>query len=367
MKKHVSFLIKPASSLCNMRCRYCFYYDVADHRNVRSFGIMKEETMKVLVDKALELGDDSDISFHFQGGEPTVAGLVFFEKFVSYVRQKKTNQTVHYALQTNATLLDEKWIDFFYKNKFLIGVSLDGYQEMHNYFRKDCQNKDTYKTVMNSIKLLREKNVDFNILTVLTNTLARHPQKLFSFYKNNGLKFIQFIPCIPGLEEEKNDFSLTPRSFAGFYKSFFDLWKKELFLGNYISVSLFDNVISLYEKGIAHQCGILGNCSPHLVVESQGNIYPCDFYVLDKYCCGNIVNDNLIDIIYSKPMSVFFKEDKRYCESCNTCPFVRMCHKNCKRLNIAYYDEHYCGYREFLEYAYNDIVYISHRMKDTYL
>ena len=147
MKKHVSFLIKPASSLCNMRCRYCFYYDVADHRNVRSFGIMKEETMKVLVDKALELGDDSDISFHFQGGEPTVAGLVFFEKFVSYVRQKKTNQTVHYALQTNATLLDEKWIDFFYKNRFLIGVSLDGYQEMHNYFRKDCQNKDTYKTV----------------------------------------------------------------------------------------------------------------------------------------------------------------------------------------------------------------------------
>lgn len=363
MKKYISFLIKPASSLCNMRCRYCFYYDVSDHRDVKSFGIMKKETMEALIDKALGLGDEFDISFHFQGGEPTVAGLSYFEDFVAYVQKKKTNQTIHYALQTNASLLNEKWGDFFYKHHFLIGVSLDGYHEIHNHFRKDHEYKDTYKTVMNSIQLLKNKGVDFNILTVLTNTLAKHPQKLFSFYKKNNLKFIQFIPCIPGLGEEKNEYSLSPKLFASFYKTFFDLWEKELYQGNYISVSLFDNVISLFERGMAHQCGLLGKCSPHFVVESQGDIYPCDFYVLDKYSCGNIVRDDLMDIINSEKMSAFLSEERRPCQSCETCPFERMCHKNCKRLNIAYYDDHYCGYRDFLEYAYNDIVYISHRMK----
>ena len=106
--KYISLLIKPASSLCNMKCRYCFYYDVADHREIRSHGIMKEDTMKDLIDSVLGLDEEADITFAFQGGEPTIAGLSYFKNFIQYVNENKAKQIIHYALQTNATLLKRR-------------------------------------------------------------------------------------------------------------------------------------------------------------------------------------------------------------------------------------------------------------------
>ncbi len=349
--KYISFLIKPASSLCNMRCRYCFYYDVADHREVRSHGIMQEDTMKALIDRALDLDEEADITFAFQGGEPTVAGLSFFEAFTSYVDANKKRQTIHYALQTNGTLLDERWADLFKRYHFLIGISLDGYMQLHDHLRKDAQYEGTFKRVMKSIELLKQKNVDFNILTVLSSYVSAHPQKLFAFYLKHDLKYIQFIPCLAGLEEKESEFSLHPKQFASFYKVFFDLWFKEYQKGNYISVTLFDNVIPMFVGYPPQQCGMLGHCAPQFVVESNGDIYPCDFYVLDQYCCGNIKDHSLYELASCDTMRKFLKEPRRDCESCKDCPFERMCHRNCKRLNSAYYDEVYCGYRELLEYA----------------
>ena len=111
--KRISFLIKPASSLCNMRCRYCFYADVAQHREVSSFGIMQRDVMEALIDSALGLGDNADITFAFQGGEPTCAGLEYFEAFTAHVARKRSNQTIHYALQTNGYLIDRTWATFW--------------------------------------------------------------------------------------------------------------------------------------------------------------------------------------------------------------------------------------------------------------
>ena len=153
--KYISFLIKPASSLCNMRCRYCFYYDVADHREVRSHGIMQEDTMQALIERALGLDAEADITFAFQGGEPTVAGIDYFRAFTSYVDAHKQRQTIHYALQTNATLLDEEWVALFQQHQFLIGVSLDGYAALHDHLRKDAAYEGTFKRVMRSVELLK--------------------------------------------------------------------------------------------------------------------------------------------------------------------------------------------------------------------
>lgn len=361
--KYISLLIKPASSLCNMKCRYCFYYDVADHREIRSHGIMKEDTMKDLIDSVLGLDEEADITFAFQGGEPTIAGLSYFKNFIQYVNENKAKQIIHYALQTNATLLNEDWVDFFYENKFLIGVSLDVYEQLHNHLRKTANYEDTFKSVMKSIELLKKKKVDFNILSVLSSTLSKHPQKLFSFYKKNDLKYIQFIPCLAGLEEEGNEYSLSPKEFSSFYKTFFKLWLEEYKKGNVISVTLFDNVIPMFIGYPPQQCGMLGLCAPQFVVESNGDIYPCDFYVLDEYCCGNISKNSLIEIVKSEPMQRFLSEPRRECKVCTDCPFINICHKNCKRLNSAYYEEDYCGYREFLEYAYEDMRKIAATIK----
>ena len=130
--KHISFLIKPASSLCNMRCRYCFYADVSAHREVKSHGVMQSQTMRALIDRALGLGEDAEVTFAFQGGEPTLAGLEFFRDFTRYVSDHRINQTIHYALQTNGYLVDKEWAEFFHENNFLVGFSLDGYRDLHN-------------------------------------------------------------------------------------------------------------------------------------------------------------------------------------------------------------------------------------------
>ena len=350
--KHISFLIKPASSLCNMRCRYCFYADVSAHREVKSHGVMQPQTMRALIDRALGLGEDAEVTFAFQGGEPTLAGLEFFRDFTRYVSDHRIKQTIHYALQTNGYLVDKEWAEFFHENNFLVGVSLDGYRDLHNWLRPDASQEGTYDRVMHAIELLRAAQVDFNVLTVLTAQLAKHPQKVYKFYRQHKLDYVQLIPCLPGFDDEEGDeFSLTPEAFASFYKAFFRLWTEDFRRGHYMSVTLFDNVIPLFRGYPPQQCGMLGRCAPQFVVESNGDVYPCDFYVLDQYRCGNVQTDSLEDMATCGAVKTFLAEPRRDCSQCATCPFERICHKNCKRLNVAYYRQDYCGYRDFLEYA----------------
>lgn len=360
--KSISFLIKPASSLCDMRCRYCFYDDVASHREIQSHGIMNEEIVEALINKTFIIEDLKEVHFVFQGGEPTVAGITFFRNFIEKVNMKKTNQIVHYSIQTNGLSLNEEWADFYAEHKFLVGVSLDGYGQLHNYLRKDSKKEDTHARIIKAIQLLNNKKVEFNILSVLTAQMAKKPQKLYNFYKSQNIQYLQLIPCLPGLEEEKNDFSLSPKAFANFYKRFFDLWLKDYRMGNYMSVTLFDNMIPMLVGIPPQQCGMLGFCSPQLVLESNGDVYPCDFYVLDQYKCGNIAKDTIRDILGHGAMKKFIEEPRRECKECANCSFEKMCHRNCKRLNIAYYDEEYCGYKEFFEYAKEDMLALARKI-----
>lgn len=349
--RHINFLIKPASSTCNMRCRYCFYADVAQHRAVENNGIMKPAVMDALIERALAVGDDAEITFAFQGGEPTCAGLDFFRAFTEAVAARRGNQTIHYALQTNGYLIDDAWCDLFREHGFLVGVSLDGYRELHDWLRPDARGAGTFDRVMGAIKRLRAAGVDVNVLTVLTAQLARHPQQLYRFYQKQNIDFIQLIPCLPGLEDAEDEFSLTPELFASFYRVFFRLWVEEFQRGTYRSVTLFDNLIPLFVGQPPQQCGMLGSCAPQFVVESTGDVYPCDFYVLDRYRCGNVLTDTVDDMAAAPALEAFLSEPRRPCAVCADCPFERICHKNCKRLNIAYYREDYCGYRAFLEEA----------------
>lgn len=297
--KHIGFLIKPASSACNMRCRYCFYCDVAAHRE-----------------------------------------------------ERRDRQQVSWALQTNGYLIDGEWAEFFREHGFLIGVSVDAYRDLHDSMSPDAHGTATYARVMGGVRLLRETGVDVNVLSVLTSQMAAHPQRVFSFIKREGITHIQFIPCLPGLDDEHDAFSLAPREFSSFYRRLFDLWWRELGAGNYVSIWLFENIMQMALGQFPSQCGMLGRCAPQFVVESDGSVYPCDFYALDEHRVGDIRNDDLEAMATCEAMHAFLREPRRACSQCADCPFEGMCHRNCKRLNIAYYDEGYCGLREFLEYAY---------------
>lgn len=350
--KHIGFLIKPASSACNMRCRYCFYCDVAAHREERRARVMDWDVADAIIERALAVAPDAHVSFAFQGGEPTLAGLDFFRSFVARVEERRDRQQVSWALQTNGYLIDGEWAAFFREHGFLIGVSVDAYRDLHDSMRPDAHGAATYARVMGGVRLLRESGVDVNILSVLTSQMAAHPQRVFSFIKREGITHIQFIPCLPGLDDEHDAFSLGPREFSSFYRRLFDLWWRELGAGSYVSIWLFENIMQMALGQFPSQCGMLGRCAPQFVVESDGSVYPCDFYALDEYRVGDIRNDDLEAMATCETMHAFLREPRRACSQCADCPFEGMCHRNCKRLNIAYYDEGYCGLREFFEYAY---------------
>ena len=361
--KHISFLIKPASSTCNMRCRYCFYADVAEHRETANHGIMDAATIQAVVDRAFALGPDAEVTFAFQGGEPTCAGLDFFRSFCAYVDAHRAQQTVHLAIQTNGYVIDDTWATFLAEHGFLVGVSIDGYPEMHDWLRPDARGAGTMDRVLDAVAALRRAGADFNILTVLTDQLARHPQKLYRFYRQHKFDFVQLIPCLPGLDEASDEYSLEPESFASFYKTFFRLWLEDFKRGERMSVTLFDNVIPLFAGMYPQQCGMLGACAPQFVVEGNGDVYPCDFYVLDRFRLGNIRTDSLEAMATCDALRAFLDEPRRACSMCATCPFERICHKNCKRLNTCYYRENYCGYRDFLEYAAPDMISIARTLR----
>lgn len=361
--KHISFLIKPASSTCNMRCRYCFYADVAEHRETANHGIMDAATIQAVVDRAFALGPDAEVTFAFQGGEPTCAGLDFFRSFCAYVDAHRAQQTVHLAIQTNGYVIDDTWATFLAQHGFLVGVSIDGYPEMHDWLRPDARGAGTMDRVLDAVAALRRAGADFNILTVLTDQLARHPQKLYRFYRQHKFDFVQLIPCLPGLDEASDEYSLEPESFANFYKTFFRLWLEDFKRGERMSVTLFDNVIPLFAGMYPQQCGMLGTCAPQFVVEGNGDVYPCDFYVLDRFRLGNIRTDSLEDMATCDALRAFLDEPRRACSMCATCPFERICHKNCKRLNTCYYREDYCGYRDFLEYTAPDMIAIARTLR----
>lgn len=186
--KNFSLLIKPASSLCNMRCKYYFYYDVAKHRDTQSFGIMNKKTIDVLVEQSFEcVNHDGTISFAFQGGEPTLAGYGYFEYFINKVNDYNKNHiSINFSIQTNGQLIDVDYCKLFKKNNFLVGISLDGPSQFHDMNRVDNNFKGTFAQTNKAIKLMDKYKVDYNILSVITKQMARKPRTLFNYYTKNN-------------------------------------------------------------------------------------------------------------------------------------------------------------------------------------
>ena len=350
--KNISVMIKPASSLCNLRCLYCFYADISENRNVASHGVMQEETLDTLVQRIGEtLLPEGIAHISFQGGEPTVAGLSYFRMFVKKMAELP-HVKVNYALQTNGTLINEEWAQFFKENNFLIGVSLDGFQTNMDQFRYDAQHKSVYYTILRNIDILEKYKVDYNILTVVTKELAGHAKGLFRFYKEHHFKYVQLIPCLPGLQDAKEPHALTPKEYAGFYNEFFDAWAAELRKGNYISVNLFDNLAEMAHGHMPYQCGMLGRCNVQFVVESNGDVYPCDFYCLDEYLLGNLHDQSFRQLAESAHAKDFLDHSACRKAPCESCRYVRMCNGGCRRQNICYLNDEMCAYQKVLDHVF---------------
>lgn len=302
------------------------------------------------------LGNRDAVTFAFQGGEPTLAGLGFFRRWTARVQeslvQRNDRPEVHYALQTNGILLDDEWCAFLAEHRFLVGLSLDGPAEFHDENRVDAAGRGTFAAVLRAKKCLEKHRVEYNVLCVLTNRAARFPRKIWNFLRAQGIRYVQFVPCLSPLEAAAGPQSLTPERFSSFYTQLLQLWGQDLKKGEYRSVKFFDDLFNLILKREATACGFTGCCRTQLVIEADGSAYPCDFFVLDRWKCGNLAVQTPEEILESEKAREFPLRCRPQSALCKTCRWNVICGGGCPRMRENMYvnrEETFCGYRDFLD------------------
>lgn len=371
MTSNLNMMIKPASSNCNLSCKYCFYHSLTESRKIKSYGYMDIDLLEKIVKNGLAYSNKT-CTFAFQGGEPTLVGLNFYEKLIEFeLKYNYKNLSIINAIQTNGIMINKKWAKFLSENRFLVGISLDGPKEIHNTNRINNQGKGTFKKVIETINLLNKYKVEYNTLTVVTSLVARHTSKVYNFFKQHGFRYLQFIPCLNPLngEIEEKDYSLKPDRYAYFLKTLFDLWYYDISKGNIISIQYFDNLLGLLMGHKPEVCGMAGYCICQFVVEANGGVYPCDFYVIDQCYLGNIKELEFDELLNSNNSKRFVKVSKYISPECKSCKWFYLCRGGCRRwrepfrngkprLNIL------CSaYQEFFEYTEDRLIKIANQLK----
>ena len=353
----ISVLIKPASGICNMKCDYCFYCDEAKKRITKSYGFMTERTLKNVIRKTM-LHADGMISYVFQGGEPTLRGLEFFEKIIEYQKQYNKNRVyVSNAIQTNGYALNEEWAKFFKENHFLVGFSLDGTKENHDLYRHNTEGEGTYDRILKSINLMDAYGVDYNILTVVTKDTAEHISEIYKEYQTRGWDYQQYIACLDPLGEErgKNPYALTPVQYGSFLIELFQLWYEDWKKKKQPYIRQFDNYIGILMGYQPESCDQRGSCGIQTVVEADGSVYPCDFYMLDEYYLGNLNEHRIEDIERMRKEIEFIGRSEKVSEECRKCQYYRICRGGCQRNRernsySSEYENYFCsGYKMFFD------------------
>ena len=355
----VTVMLKPASGMCNLRCKYCFYTDETAHRAVPSYGMMKYDVLEAVLRKILEFAEDT-CTIAFQGGEPTLAGIEFFEYEIEL--QKKLNihnVKILNTIQTNGYLLDDRWAEFFAKNHFLVGISLDGPKDIHDQNRLDTDGKGTYTRVMHAVQLLQKHKAEFNVLTVVTASTCKSIRKIYGFFERNKLCYQQYIPCLDPLDEERggHPYSLTPEKYGQFLNNLFDCWYRDVMDGKKPYNRYFDNLLILMSGGYPEACGMNGVCGRQFVIEADGGVYPCDFYMLDEWKLGNFVTDSFEQIEKRREELRFIQKSMAVHPDCLSCKWKALCRGGCRRDRETVSGEvgknYFCNaYKQFFEYAY---------------
>ena len=353
----LQLLIKPSSGMCNLRCRYCFYCDVAQNRMKENYGFMSRDTMRQVVKKALAYADGT-CGFAFQGGEPTLIGVDCYRDFLDTVKEYNTkNLSVSLSLQTNGYKLGDEWAEMFAENRFLVGVSVDGVKATHDSQRLTPSGEGSFSGVMETIDRFNRHKVEYNILTVVHAKTAAKIRRIYEFYKKNHFHYQQYIACLDPLGETRgeSEFALEPALYGKFLTELFDLWYADWKRGRQPYIRQFENYIGILLGYPPEACDQRGVCGITNVVEADGSVYPCDFYMLDAYRLGNF-NENRLDEIDAKREEIGFVERSRKLEKrCLACPYYRLCRGGCQRHRdpvegTGEYHNYFCeSYRIFFD------------------
>ncbi|MGI6183759.1 MAG: anaerobic sulfatase maturase [Candidatus Fimadaptatus sp.] len=362
----LTLMIKPVSSMCNMRCKYCFYADVTQHRQTVSYGVMSDETLEKLVRRAFAYAEGS-VTFAFQGGEPTLAGAKFFEKLLELERKYNSRRIqVQNSIQTNAFDLSDELIDVLRRGHFLVGISLDGPAEIHDRMRIDARGAGTYATVTRNIERLKAAGIEYNILCVVNGYIARAPREVWQALAPHT--YLQFIPCLDGFDGVREDYSLSADDYLYFLKETFDLYYQAFKRRQYVSVRTFDNYVGILLGQLPENCAMQGRCGIYYLIEGDGGVYPCDFYVLDRWRMGDINRASFHTLAKSEVAAEFRSQSHYTSPECRECKWAKLCRGGCKRDREPFVEvkdadgstslrpglNRFCGaFKEFFEYSYS--------------
>ena len=320
-------MTKPRGAICNLDCAYC-YFLAKERLYPDSPFRMNDALLADYTRQYIEAQSQiPEVTFAWQGGEPTLMGLDFFRRAVELQKQfAKPGTMIHNALQTNATMLDDAWCEFFHAENFLLGVSLDGPRELHDAYRVDKGGAPTFDRVMRGIELLKKYHVEFNILATVHAANAPHPLDVYRFFRDEvGTQFIQFIPIVERANETgfQEGNAVTPRSVTGkqygdFLGAIFDEWVRRD-VGR-VFVQVFDVALGVWLGQPASLCIFAETCGSALALEHNGDLFACDHFVEPRYKLGNLAHDKLIALVGSEAQRRFGLDKRdtlpRYCREC---------------------------------------------------
>ncbi len=373
-------MAKPAGPSCNLRCRYCFYLEKeallepGKHR-------MSDEVLDAYVCKYIESQPGAQpVEFHWQGGEPTLMGLDFYRKAVELQRRYANGRRFSNMIQTNGTLLDDEWGRFLSKGKWLVGLSLDGPKEIHDTYRLDTRGEGSFDSVMRGLEVLQRHKVEYNVLASVTPASTARPMEVYNFLKQAGVEFVQFMPIVERMPDQAAEalglqlavgihfgeavqtlrmtpWSVEPEAYGEFICRIFDEWVRND-VGDF-TVMNFEWALANYMGRPAGTCGWMPKCGRSPIIEYNGDVYACDHYMYPEYRLGNVLNDDLQEMMQSDRQREFgdAKLDSlpEYCRQCpvgpvcwGECPKRRFCRTPDGQPGLNYLC---AGYKRFFEHA----------------
>jgi uncharacterized protein len=331
-------LAKPRGALCNLDCKYCFYSRKADLYPESSFR-MSDEVLDSFLRQVIRGHRSPDVTIAWQGGEPTLMGLDFFRRSIDIEhRYALPGQRILNTIQTNGTLLDDEWCAFFRENGFLVGISIDGPEELHDQLRVDANGKPTFSRAMRGLRALQRNRVEHNALVTVNAVNADHPLEVYRFLRDEaGFRFIQFIPVV---ERDRRSGSVqvtretvAPEDYGRFMIGVFDEWVRQD-VGE-VYVIAFDAALASWYGEEPGVCVNARTCGTALAMEHNGDLFSCDHFVDREHFLGNILEDRMVDMVGSERQRMFGSGKAQLPRQCRECDFLFACRGGCPKDRFA--------------------------------
>ena len=363
-------MLKPVGAICNLRCNYCYYLEKKELYPEDKNFIMSDQLLEKFTEEYINSQTTPEILFTWHGGEALMRNIAFYEKALTLQRKYGRGRQITNTLQTNGTLLTDEWCRFFKENDFLIGISLDGPQHMHDKYRKTRDKRPTFYQVMKGISLLKKHQVEFNILAVVNDYNVDYPIEFYNFFKELGIQFIQFTPIVERINREVTPWSVPADKWGDFLITLFNEWIKQD-VGT-IFIQLFDATLANWVGVAPGVCTMAKTCGHAGAMEFNGDVYSCDHFVFPEYKLGNIYSKSLIEMFYSDKQQKFGQDKYNSLPlQCKECDYLFACHGECPKNRFCNTQQgesglnYLCeGYYRFFEYVAPYMDYMKRELQN---